>query len=429
MGPIKVAYICHFSNPEIRGCLKLKTFWFGNTLRRVKGLGLLHFNDAGIWNADFIKAFEENLEFDCYVISHHLGMTLKEQCFVRRGVNYVFLQEKENLVGKVAKHILGKNNGEYYVKQSRRIKAIVEKVNPDIVVLCGAENPLYSTSVLEIQNKPIFVILQTLLNSPKRIAMGVGNEQRRAIENAIFGHATYYATIEKEVADYIRKKNPYAYFFHLMFPSSAPLEMGDKANKQYDFVFFSNGLTKNKGIEDVLNAFGIVKRQHPETTLCVIGDSESDYLTYLSGLITELDIENNVILKGHYPSRIDAMKEVMKARIAVLPGITAPFNSTIREAMFMGIPTIAYDNDVLDAVNKEKMSIMTATREDSVDLGKKMLYAIEHPEMLEKIADCAKEYAQNHFSVKAVGNVLTRDVKNIVDHYYCNASISKDLLL
>lgn len=429
MDKIKVVYICHFSTPEIRDCLKLNSFWFGNCLRRIKGLEQLNYNDAGTWNADFIKAFEGNGEFECFVISHHLGMAHREQRFVRNGVNYVFLHENENLVGKVAKHLIGRKNTVDYGVQARRIKDIVEEVNPDIVVLCGAENPLYSSSVLEISNRPIFVILQTLLNSPKRIAMGVGNEQRRALENSIFEHAGYFATIESDVADYVRMKNPQARIFRLMFPSSEPAEMEDTPQKIYDFVFFANGLTRNKGIEDALQAFGNVKQLHPESTFCVIGDCDSDYMAYLNNLMCELDITRNIILRGHYPSKVDAMNEVMKARIVVLPGITAPFNSTVREAMFMGIPTIVYGNDVIDAINKENINIITATKEDTTDLGRKMLYALEHPKMMEIIAERARIYAQNHFSVSAIGEKLISDVKSIVGHYYGNLAIPEDFLI
>lgn len=429
MKKIKVAYICHFSTLEIRKQLKLKSFWLGNCMRRIKGLEMLTFNDAGTWNADFIKAFEGNAEFESYVISHHLGMVHGVQRFVKRGVHYVFLQEKEDLVGKVVKHIMGNKRSEDYAEQSRRIKDIVEEVNPDIVVLCGAENPLYSSSVLGISNKPIFVILQTLLNSPKRIAMGVGNEKRRALENAIFKHASYFATFEKDVADYVRLQNPYAHIFRLMFPSSAPAEIEDTLQKIYDFVFFANALTKNKGIEDALQAFGKVKQLHPDSTFCVIGDSDSDYMAYLNNLMCELDITKNVILQGHYPCKADAMNEVMKARIAVLPGITAPFNSTVRETMFMGIPTIVYGNDVINEINKGNKNIIAATKEDTTDLSRKMLYALEHPQMMEIIAERARIYAQNHFSVSSIGEKLISDVKSIVGHYYDNLAIPEDFLI
>ena len=429
MSQIKIVYICHFSTLEIRNQLKLKSFWLGNCMRRIKGLELLTFNDAGTWNADFIKAFEGNAEFESYVISHHLGMVHGVQRFVKRGVHYVFLQEKEDLVGKVVKHIMGNKRSEDYAEQSRRIKDIVEEVNPDIVVLCGAENPLYSSSVLGISNKPIFVILQTLLNSPKRIAMGVGNEKRRALENAIFKHASYFATFEKDVADYVRLQNPYAHIFRLMFPSSTPVVSAKKTEKIYDFVFFSYALTKNKGIEDALYAFENVKLQHPEATLGVIGECDSNYMICLKRIIRDLGITENVKLLGHFSSKQDAMDEVMKARIAVLPGITAPFNSTVRETMFMGIPTIVYGNDVIDSINKKEINLISAIKEDTEDLGHKMLYALENPEMMGKIAEDAKAYAMSHLSTTAVGERLTSTLKYIAGNFYSNSIIPEEFFI
>lgn len=80
----------------------------------------------------------------------------------------------------------------------------------------------------------------------------------------------------------------------------------------------------------------------------------------------------------------------------------------------------------IDAINKENINIITATKEDTTDLSRKMLYALEHPQVMEIIADRAKIYAQNHFSVSSIGEKLISDVKSIVGHYYGNLAIPED---
>lgn len=422
LGMIKVAYICHFSTTQIRQHLHLKSLFFGNLLRRLWKLPRLFYSDIGVWNADFIKAFENNDELDCHVILTHWGMRKKKQKFVINKVNYVLLQGKENLISKVNKTLFGvvaRDDSAYY---ARLIKAEVDSINPDIIIVCGAENPIYSSSILLINNKPIFVIIQTLLNSPKRIAMGVSSDLRRRLENAIFDHAGYFGTFEPDVVNYIRNRNKSAVFYRLMFPSSPPSVKFD-VEKQYDFTFFANGLTKNKGIEDAIIGLSYVCKHYPTVTFNVIGNCSLDYMILLKKIIADLGLEGRIIFHGHFQFKEDALIEVAKARIAVLPGITASFNSTVRETMYMNIPTIVYDNDVVRMLNNEKRILLSAKMEDTMDLGEKMLYAYEHPAEMRKMAEYARVYADNHFSVEAVGRTLLTYIRSTVNHFYHNEGI------
>ena len=428
MNNIKVAYICHFSTPLIRSRAKLKSLWLGNLLRKVKGLPKLKYCDAGTWNEDFIKAFENRSDFECHVILPHLGLKSKKQIFSINGVQYVLLREKENLYKKIGKYLLHIADKENYGYYARLIKHEVDSINPDVIVVCGAENPIYSSSVLLIHNKPIFVILQTWLNSPKRIEMGVGNEERRNIENNIFEHACYYGTFEVDVARYIRMKNENATFFKLMFPSSPPIKV-TAVKKRYDFTFFANGLTKNKGIEDALHGFEFVRKVHPEATFNIIGDCDTEYMTYLKELMNKLGITEKVTIHGHFPSKEDALREVLKAKIAVLPSITASFNSTVRETMYMGIPTVVYDNAVIRNINRKEKYLLVAAMEDPIDLGKQMLFAYEHPYDIAALADRARGYAEKNFSVNSVGNMLVTTLKAITNNYYNKSIIQENLLL
>ena len=105
MDIIKIVYISRFSTPKIRRHLLLKSFFWGNLMRKVWGKSQLYYNDVGTWNADFVRTFEYSSVFECHVVSHHLGLRKKEQSFIMDGVYYHILQEKEKLLWKVMKTI------------------------------------------------------------------------------------------------------------------------------------------------------------------------------------------------------------------------------------------------------------------------------------------------------------------------------------
>ena len=274
----------------------------------------------------------------------------------------------------------------------------------------------------------MFIILQTLLNSPKRIELGIGSEYRRNLENEIIKHNRYFGSFNLEESNYIKILQPNAFCFKLMFPSTPP-EFGLIQEKRYDFVFFANGLSKNKGVEDVLRGFGYVSKIHPNVSILIIGSCDAYYRQQLDVIIDKNDIRNNVFFRDRYPQKNDMLKMVSRSKIAVLPGITALLNSTVRESMFMGIPVVLYENSITHLINKDKNCLLTAAMEDSFDLGVKMLYAYEHPQEMELMAQNAKQYAEMCFSKESVGKTLSAIIESVYGHFYRDDIISEGLLL
>lgn len=428
MDKIKIAYICHFSTQQVRRRLYLRSFFWGNILRIIGHKPLLSYNDSGVWNADIIKAFENNADYDCHVISHHLGLRTKNQLFTIEGVCYHFIQEKENLTEKIIDTLFKKEHKQELDAPARRINDIVEVIQPDIVLVCGAENPIYSSSVLEINNKPIFVLLQTLLNDSKRISMGVGNELRRDLEKRVLAKAGYFGTLNPSDKDYIFKLNPKAICLRIVLPFSCP-EDHEEVSKEFDFVFFANGLSKNKGAEDALSAFATVVSHHPSATLNMIGNCSEEYKRHLVTIMKENNTTRNVTFHDHFPIKDDVIRQVKKARIAVLPSITAPLNSTVREIMMLGIPAVVYETSVTSVINANKQNLLTAKMESIKDLGVKMLFAYNHPKEMNEMASCAQQYAQSTFTVEAVAKTLDADIKAIIDEYYHLNPIPQELKL
>ena len=424
---VKIVYICCFSTPEVRSRLKLASLSWSNLLRRLKGLPLVKYGDSGTWNADFIKTFENQANYNCTVISHGFGMKNKEQRFEMRGVNYIFLQQKEALKKKVIKTFVKRMRQNDYEGDGRRIKRYVDAIDPDLVIVCGAENAIYSSSVLYIKDKPVFILMQTLINSTKRKEMGMGNDAWRRFEDNVLKKACYFGTLNKEEVEYIHQLNPHANCLRLAFPSSAP-NIDRPKEKEYDFVFFANSLSKYKGSEDALRAFCLVHRKYPQAKFNMIGACEKGFMERLEKVIIDNQVSHNVVFHNHFPMKADMIRQVQKARFAVLPSITAALNSTVRESMFMEIPVIIYETAVTSVINKECRCLLSARMEDVDDLGQKMIYAYEHTEKMKTLAKRAKNYASKMFSIEGVKKTMDADVRAIIAHYYKKEYIPKELL-
>lgn len=399
----RVVFLCHFSNSLVRDQLDLKNMPHGKK-----------YDDFAIWVSDYIQEFEKHNEFEFWIVAPHRNMRAKKQTFERNGIHYCFFKCDN---GRIYSYLNAKfrlyEKTDYRINR-KRIKTIIDSIQPNIIVLCGAENPYYSLGVLDIKEIPVYVILQTLLNDPKRIEMGVGTPYRRKSELKVFSHARYFCTYGKNEMDVIRNVNKKAVFLPTRFPSHRPI-VNIPENKDYDFVFFARSVRKNKGIEDLLGALSIVKNTHKNVRLNIIGRLEDDYKESLEKVIQKMNISQNINFSGYYLQIKDTFENVAKASIVVIPGITAGLNSTVRESMLIGLPTICYESSASEEINKDKRCLITAKMEDVEDLARQMIFVLDHPEQAEDVALNGKEYAERVFSNEAIVNELLDNCQKIIE--------------
>lgn len=421
----KVLFVCSFSSQKIRERLLLKKWKLRNMLMRyLKHPRFVHL-DKGVWASDFIQEFEKHPEYEYHVLSPHKGLKRSSQFFDLNGIHYCFFKSDYNLLTDTLNAKFKLEERSDYKRDRKVMREIINKVNPDIVVICGAENPEYSSIALDIDDRPVYVLLQTVLNNPK-LAQYTNEARgyRADLEKRIFKKIRYFGTGGEKYYSLFHGINPDALCLSIRFPSHKPPVFLD-LEKKYDFVFFGR-LTKNKGIEDAIKAMGKLVQTHPETTLCVIGGGQGGN-SWIHRVVIENNVQNNIIFVPRFELIDDLYKEVQKSRIALLPGITA-FNSTARESILMGLPTIVYDLPRVKAINAEKWCLLSAKMEDVDDLCAKMVFALDNPEELAVIAANGKEYAENYYDNTLIGDKITANIKAIIDQYYQGVPIPKDLL-
>lgn len=417
---IRAVLICSYSDSVRRNILKYKSFSVENAVRKLLKRTLISHRDYAPWIPLFITEFEKQNEIELHVIHPVFGLESKIQEYTLSNVFYhAFRCSSTSILNRM------KKSSRYYAYNYKLISLIVDSINPDVVCLCGAENLSYSPSVLRIKGKPIFVLLQTLLNSPKLIRFKVGSEERRIYEKSVLESVDYIGT-NISYYQFVKQINGQAKYLHIGFPVASPKRIISNV-KNVDFVFFSVQLTKNKGIEDALDAFAFVCQKYPDATLNIIGGCTSDYKDFLISKVNSLGIVNNVSFLGYFDKHEDVFKQIAKAKNAILPGITAIFNSTVREAMFMGIPTITYKSCDLSCFDTNGEFLLFAELEDVRQLGERMLYAYEYPEDVQEMAKRACQYAQDNFSAGVYSQNLIDDIRAIYNNYYKNQPIPSEL--
>lgn len=155
-------------------------------------------------------------------------------------------------------------------------------------------------------------------------------------------------------------------------------------------------LSTLKRIDHVIKAFEIVVKKIPDVGLEVWGTGDQE--SALKQLITDLNLENNVFLKGytHTPDEI-----YQKGVFSVLTSKSEGFALSVLESMYNKTPVISYNvrygpSDMI--VNNDNGYLVD--NGDIDELGSKMIYLFENTKEAKKMGERAKEYIQKHFDKK-----------------------------
>lgn len=422
---MRILYLCHFSNKIVRNHLILKRWKLRNFIFKLLHHPIQKHVDYAVWNTDFFAEFERFHNEEFHILSPHNGMKKAFQSFELNEINYHFFKDDGNLLSDWLKAKLRIGEKTNYISNRKKIARIIKVVEPDLIILCGAECTPFAISALDVKKVPIYVLLQTVANLQKYIDAGIGSDYERLIERMIFQKSQFFGTIERQFFEKYKEINDDALCLPVRFPTHNPCIYEER--KLFEFVFFGR-VVVNKGIEDVLRALAIVVKKHSSANLNIIGSCAPDYKEKLNTIIEDLELTDRVVFSPFFSDMDDMYRQVQKSTIAVLPGITASMNSTVREAMFMKIPTIVYETSACSIVNEKKPCLLIAKMKDVDDLAKKMCYCLDNPGIIRNIANNAHEYASTIFSNSQIGDRLIANCEAIYQYSKNNVPVPKELL-
>ena len=391
MEKIKVVWVCCFSNAEIRSHLKFGV-GFIERLRRLilkrPSFNQVASNDSGLWNARGIMEFKQFSDVELHVISASPFLKYSPQVFELDGVHYYFYKDDSEFFFR---RIIKTFNKEYlfvHKKANRYINRTIDRIQPDIIHLIGAEN-MYSSFVLERpKGIPIIVYLQTLVSEPgfREGYPYISDYSHRfvsALESNVIRRCeivgTESDTFKKYILEHIK---PNADIRYMNVATSLPIQV-DNVHKEYDFVYFAHGI--KKACDLAIEAFAIAAKKYPGLKLDIIGQYDEDYKQQLDSRIRILGIEGKVCFEGLYPTHEDAVNQVKKAKYALLPFKVDYNPTTIPEAMSLGLPVISTKTDGIRVLYKDGYNILLSDIGDHEGLANNMIRLVENVELANQI--------------------------------------------
>lgn len=413
MSKLKVVMLCHFSNPLIREHLKCGCGFFERLIRSILRKPIKEY-DFAQWNTNAIKEFEKftnNIEL--HVISPGYKMRNKESIFVENGIHYYFFKDEESFYTRILNKFL-KLSSKSYKKNRTYISKKIDELQPDIVHLIGAENPNYSLAALDIpHNIPTLIQLQTLMIHPEfkdNYPISIDEYNYRSdIERKILNKADYIGSVSVKFVPYLKDN------IKLKHPViSTNLALTEPVNinsdkKEFDFVYYA--LNINKSVDYAIEAFAIVYKEKPTTTLDIVGGYSDDYKQQLDNRIHELGIQRNVFFEGKLATHDDVIRQIKKSRFAVLPLKIDSISGTVRESMANGLPVITTITPATPKLNVKRESVLLSPIGDHQAMAENMLKLLSDENYAEMIRENAGVTASERMNNEQV-------ISKWIDAYY-----------
>lgn len=404
MQKIKVLWICSFSTEELRNIIPIQKIGIiERVLYRLLGRNDFKPKDSAIWNVNAIKEFENFSEIELHILCP--VRKLKSEFFncTLRGVNYhFFLDENSSLIRKIIRQCWTKHTSLFRVNR-RRMQTVINIINPDLVHIMGAENPLYSLAALDIsRNTPVFLQLQTLITRLVDITKDstelLDFQYKSELEKSIILRADYIGAVDPVFAHYIRK-----HIKHDACLLDTVLAMGNKINRnekkhETDFVYFSANISKAGDL--VIEAFCKAHKEEPNLTLKMIGDYSEAFYQKLCNILETNNAFNSVVFTGLLPTHEDVIKEIRKARCAVLPLRLDLVPNTIHESLANGLPVLTTINEGTPYLNKKRKTVLLSDIDDVDGLCNNMLLISRDKELYSTLSENSylteEEFGSNH---------------------------------
>ncbi len=398
---------------------KLRIVWICDLMNQtiIEKFGLNgKFRERGPWISLGIEEIKKRDDIELYVIAP-FSCILKNYRYSDGNIHYYFIKIGIPFMKRNWPRIFLFNLWSNYYFFNIQVRKIVEKINPDLINLWGAENAYYSSSIFHIHNYPILITIQGFVSLDNELDnINTIYKKRVKVEKKILSDFKYFGIEATSMEKYIRTFNPNAKMFwsHLFF--TKPKAKND-VTKEYDLVYFAR-LTKEKGIEDLIDAVSIVKSQIREISLCVIGHANYAFEKYLKSKIKELELDDNITFKGFIPLQNEVHHEVRKARISVLPTYNDTIPGTIVESMLLGLPVICYNTGGIPDLNKEDEHIILVEQGNINKMADEIVHLLRDINKQKELAEKARKFALVEFDNANSVNLMIQAYKDVIKDYY-----------
>jgi len=178
--------------------------------------------------------------------------------------------------------------------------------------------------------------------------------------------------------------------------------------KQFRFVFVGR-LIERKGLQELIQAFHALKKNHPEVHLDIYG--AGGFGKWILEYTKTNQLEDSVILHG---SVVNGFRKLYDAHCFLFPSWYEGFSGSLVEAMIAGIPIIASDITMnMEAVTPDKTALVFPVKEEAALLERMQQMLRDYPHMKE-MGKRARAEALQRFDIRVIAKKYEQFLESVV---------------
>lgn len=171
------------------------------------------------------------------------------------------------------------------------------------------------------------------------------------------------------------------------------------------YVLFYGRIREDKGVLDLVRAFPALDPEFDQCRLVLLGEAPEDLLAQLRELVSELAIEDRVVIATGYYEMEDLWSVVKNASVTVFPYRSGSQSAALQVAMYGGRPIIASRVGGLPEVIRDNENGLLFDAGDEDGLARCLNEALQ-PDVAAKIGSAAAESARTTHAWAVVAECL-----------------------
>jgi len=368
-----------------------------------------------------------------------LGKTNREKLDQDTGILYIECSDVQ------------KRRGNYRKKDTEKWRDIIYRFSPDIIQVFGTEFSNGLNIIEAAENIPVLFYIQGIMASFEPFKFG-GLEIREMIRSGsihsflkaykfkadykmYLNQMPYEAEMIRKcqgvIVDgewskfYLQKYNQNVRVLEQYLPISAVYQREKWTYEKCDknTIFTIAGRTPYKGLHNLIKALSIVRETIPEVKLFIPGNmgyksilSKPPYVDYLEKLIKRLRLSNNIVFCGQLTSQ-EMSKHMLSANVFVMPSCVENHSSTLREAMFIGVPCITSSVGCIPEIARYGENLLTYRYPEINQLAGHIIFLLSDKESAIKIGKNGYVDIREKYNQEKIGNQIINNYVSVISEY------------